>query len=327
MLAGAMVVAALPALTLAAGTTPADAATACRYTYGSGSLGMAIPDNDPNGVSTAIQSSYAETITDVDVMVDIDHTYDGDLSLILGFGAVSSSLSYRHGYDGDNYWFTTFDSSAPTSIADGSAPFTGSFAPDSSLNTFNGYQGHGTWYLNIADVFPGDTGKLNFWQISITYAHCDDDGDGADDPSDNCLGLANAGQRDTDGDGKGDACDGNDDGDHLGDHADKCDRLASPSPSGCPVVSRSLSAGYRDGAFRGRLFAGVRGCYAHQYVVVWKVRTGRDARIGAVATKNDGRWRLWHSRRHGKYYATVRQVVVPEVAQCSSTRSDRFRIR
>jgi hypothetical protein len=59
---------------------------------------------------------------------------------------------------------------------------------------------------------------------------------------------------------------------------------------------------------------------------VWKVRTGRDAKLGSATTRWDGKWKLWHARRHGNYYATAAQVVVPEVAQCSGTRSGRFRI-
>ena len=42
-----------------------------------------------------------------------------------------------------------------------------------------------------------------------------DDGDGIDDDADNCLGLANPEQRDSDEDGYGNACDADVDGDGL----------------------------------------------------------------------------------------------------------------
>jgi hypothetical protein len=53
-------------------------------------------------------------------------------------------------------------------------------------------------------------------------APVDTDGDGATDTEDNCPFVANANQRDTDGDGVGDACDGDDDGDGVPDERDNC---------------------------------------------------------------------------------------------------------
>ena len=56
----------------------------------------------------------------------------------------------------------------------------------------------------------------------------DDDGDGVPDGPDNCDLVANAGQLDTDGDGRGDACDTDDDGDAVPDGPDNCDTVANP---------------------------------------------------------------------------------------------------
>jgi hypothetical protein len=50
----------------------------------------------------------------------------------------------------------------------------------------------------------------------------DDDGDGAVDSSDNCLLVPNADQADADGDGEGDACEGDYDGDSVLDTTDNC---------------------------------------------------------------------------------------------------------
>jgi uncharacterized protein (TIGR03382 family) len=50
----------------------------------------------------------------------------------------------------------------------------------------------------------------------------DQDKDGVDDLYDNCPGLANGNQVDTDGDDQGDACDDNDDNDLFPDATDKC---------------------------------------------------------------------------------------------------------
>lgn len=56
-------------------------------------------------------------------------------------------------------------------------------------------------------MFVASCGRIGFGVAADSIAALDDDGDGIDDATDNCLGVANADQDDEDGDRVGDACD------------------------------------------------------------------------------------------------------------------------
>ena len=76
-------------------------------------------------------------------------------------------------------------------------------------------EGPETFQIEIYDlegVAPGTT--VATWTITDRVPP-DSDGDGIADDTDNCLGVANPGQADLDGDGAGDACDDDIDGDGL----------------------------------------------------------------------------------------------------------------
>jgi len=75
--------------------------------------------------------------------------------------------------------------------------------------------------------------------------NADFDGDGVPDVSDDCPEVADPDQTDTDGDGAGDACDGDDDGDGVMDEDDDCPlmfgtgsscRYAAVSPDIGPIA-------------------------------------------------------------------------------------------
>jgi len=108
-------------------------------------------------------------VDDVNVTVNIDHTWDGDLDISL-FSPDNTEvvlIAADVNIDGDNFVNTVFDDEAATPITSGSPPFTGSFQPVGSLSDFDGLQTMGDWTLVIVDNFNGDGGTLNSWDLQL----------------------------------------------------------------------------------------------------------------------------------------------------------------
>lgn len=113
----------------------------------------AIPDNDQAGVTTTLNVPQMCTITDIQVDVDVSHTWKGDVTLTLTdpSGATTVTLHNRTGGSNDN-----IIGNYPTSLT-----------PDGDLTTFNGIQAMGDWTLFASDSVGGDTGTVNSWGLRL----------------------------------------------------------------------------------------------------------------------------------------------------------------
>lgn len=107
-------------------------------------------------------------IKDLNVQISLNHTALSDLVITLRSptGQVVTLFSKRGGW-ADNLVNTVFDDQATTPIANGTAPFTGSFRPESQLSVLNEKNAKGTWTLSIADTAGGDVGKLISWKLIL----------------------------------------------------------------------------------------------------------------------------------------------------------------
>ncbi len=160
-----------------AGNSALDNASGSYYTFTTGQSSsptsysadtpMAIPDL--GSTSSTISVPFSVTVQDLDVTVNIFHPFDGTLTITLvpptGAPIV---LSNQRGAAGANFTNTTFDDEAPTAIAVGSAPFTGSYRPDSPLAAVEGLNSAGAWRLIVADGANNNVGSLQSWQLNFT---------------------------------------------------------------------------------------------------------------------------------------------------------------
>ncbi len=109
-------------------------------------------------------------VGDINVVLDISHTWIGDLSIrLISPTGVSATLVQRRGGSGDNLR-VTIDDQAVSSVSTITAAtnITGTYRGEQSLNAFQGRAARGVWTLQITDQARGDTGVLNRVQLQIT---------------------------------------------------------------------------------------------------------------------------------------------------------------
>ncbi len=119
--------------------------------------------------SSTTVSGLSGTVEDLNVTVNVYHTYDQDLQItLISPDGTRVLLFNRHGGSRNNILNTVFDDSASRSIASGSAPFTGTFRPSQALSAFNGKAPNGVWKLEIKDLARLDGGRLDNWTLTFT---------------------------------------------------------------------------------------------------------------------------------------------------------------
>jgi hypothetical protein len=110
-------------------------------------------------------------ITDISLTLDtLIHTRDSDLEISLIHQSVTDTVVYQVGGTGANFIRTVLDDSALTPIANGSAPFTGTFRPTRPLSQFLNADPDGAWILRVYDRASGNTGMLKAWSLTLTVS-------------------------------------------------------------------------------------------------------------------------------------------------------------
>ncbi len=130
---------------------------------------ITISPENPNLIQSSIEVSAMDgPIRDLNVSIDIDHSWTSDLEItLIAPGGERVILVSGEGGNGDHFRETTFDDASTIPIAGATAPFNNSYRPKESLTLFNGLMPNGRWELIISDREFADGGRLNHWSISI----------------------------------------------------------------------------------------------------------------------------------------------------------------
>ncbi|MGC4042083.1 MAG: PKD domain-containing protein [Flavobacterium sp.] len=132
-----------------------------------------IPDNSTTGVLSPITvtgvTPAAITASSIaSVCLSISHIWVEDLDIFLQCpDGTRIRLSDDNGADGENYTNTCFTPTATNPITAGTAPFSGTYAPEQAFTLLNGCTTNGTWQLFVRDDEALISGSITSWTITF----------------------------------------------------------------------------------------------------------------------------------------------------------------
>lgn len=157
------------------------------------------------GMPIAISSSGTPVITskivfledlpvaDINVQLDIEHTFLADLVVSLTSPAGTTVILVSNSCGDSRDINALFDDDSPAFTCSVNPGISGSVKPLGSLSSFNGESILGEWILEVKDNAPSDGGSLNSFSIEACVEGVyrpDADNDGVfDDGDDLCLGT------------------------------------------------------------------------------------------------------------------------------------------
>lgn len=176
---------------------------------------VAIPDNDGGAAVDTIAVTDSGFITDLNVSLQIEHTWVGDLRAELTNGACTIQLLHRVNLDceepddgscccgcsGDDI-DAVFDDDAADYVefipCSGTPAISGSWKPGdpqdngiwpTAMADCNGQDINGDWTLTVTDGAAGDTGMVLAWCLIPDTGGGDGGGDGGGVPATTGVGL------------------------------------------------------------------------------------------------------------------------------------------
>jgi subtilisin family serine protease/subtilisin-like proprotein convertase family protein len=135
---------------------PSDDPPAATRFFGEQRPALAIPDRNPQGVSSSLTCTLVGRLGDIKVAIDITHTYRGDLrvALISPEGFIAELHKVDRSENAQNLIAT--------------------FAPANQPDLANWVRGgvavNGRWTLSVSDELFRDVGTLNAWSLELRVA-------------------------------------------------------------------------------------------------------------------------------------------------------------
>ncbi len=134
--------------------------------------GTVIPTDADVTVTDTLDVPDSAIAADVDVFVDITHTWVADISVTVEHPLGPTAELFPTGTCGNDDDVFAFFDDASTDVTDCNAAqgpaIEGWLAPSTPLDAFNGADIMGTWTLSIFDDVGGDGGAINQWCVYVT---------------------------------------------------------------------------------------------------------------------------------------------------------------
>ena len=152
---------------------PSDNTESSSSVYDAISTSYSVPSNSSSGTTTISSVPMPSgIISDVKVLISIEHTCTKDLSAILtspnGTNVALFDLSGMI-VCSSNIEAATFDDESSLFLEQGNSPFSSSYKPIEALSNFDGENAAGVWSLTIIDSTVGDSGKLIEWTFEFMF--------------------------------------------------------------------------------------------------------------------------------------------------------------
>jgi subtilisin-like proprotein convertase family protein len=135
-------------------------------------LSANVPIAIPFQVSTVTSSLIigavdSVTINDLNVQLNISHTYLSDLNVRLTSPSGIEVQLFVNQCGSANNIIATFDDAGVPIVCGSNPAISGTVIPSQPLSAFNGQLSQGVWTLTVRDNFNQDGGTINSWGIEI----------------------------------------------------------------------------------------------------------------------------------------------------------------